>query len=293
MMIRGLPVTTAVQYLEAVAVAFLAATGVLAGLGLRRLRGRFWMLGYLLPLLIVVLVGATRRFPALEFIPPFSPVMAGRTEFVALGFACTTLLTSVLVRLSRKGERALIGIFMTIAALYLSVLPFAFPPLLRNYQLNLNTNFDSYGVCLQSNYFNCGPAATVTALKALGISASEGEIAVLAQTNPASGTQPDILCAALQEAYGKEGLTCEYRLFGSVAELENFVPAIVLIKLNPVTDHHVAVLEVSDDAIVLGDPLEGRRTLSRTEFERIWRHSAIVFRQDPLRTAEVIGGDPR
>jgi predicted double-glycine peptidase len=244
------------------------------------LKGRYWLIGYVVPLAIILAVAAARRIPVLEFIPPFSWLMHGRVEFVALGFACALLGGTLLRRISGKRTKILLGVFMLIAILYLSALPFALPPIMRNYELNLGTNFDSYGVCLQSNHFNCGPAATVTALKALGISAHEGEVAVLARTNPASGTQPDILCAALQEAYEHEGLRCKYRLFESVEQVKGCTPAIALIKLNPVTDHHVAILEVTDEEVILGDPLEGRRALSHPEFERVWRHSAIVLKRD-------------
>jgi predicted double-glycine peptidase len=236
-----------------------------------------WLIGYVAPLAIIFAVAAGRRIPALEFIPMFSWLMHGRVEFVALGFVCALMGATLLRRISGKRAKVLLGVFMIIAILYLSALPFALPPVLRSYELNLGTNFDSYGVCLQSNHFNCGPAAAVTALKALGISAREGEIAVLAKTNPASGTQPDILCAALQKAYEQEGLRCEYRLFDSVEELKENTPAITLIKLNPVTDHHVAILEVNDTEVVVGDPLEGKRILSPAEFERVWRRSVIVL----------------
>jgi predicted double-glycine peptidase len=268
------------QNAEAGGVALPVAMDVLIGPGASRLRGQYWIAGYLMPLAIITAIAAARRVPLLEFVPPISWLMHGRTEFVALGFACAGLLTTLLARMSGKRMKILVGIFMIIAILYLSALPFAFPPMLRNYQSRLEANFDSFGVCLQSNHFNCGPAAAVTALRALGVSASEGEIAILARTNPASGTQPDILSSALQDGYGKMGISCEYRLFKSAEDLEGNVPAITLIKLNPITDHHVAVLDVTDEKITLGDPLEGRRIMSRAEFENVWRRLGIVVRRN-------------
>lgn len=270
------------EYLEAFGVMLLAALGILAGWACSRLPKKMWAVGYVLPLLIVIAVAAARRIPALEFIPPLSWLMAGRTEFVALALACTTLLTTILLKLPDKRQRVLMGIFMVIAATYLSVAPFLLPPLLRTYQLRLGSNFDSYDVCLQSNHYNCGAAAAVTALKWVGISAQEGEIAVIAGTNPASGTQPDLLAKALQDAYEKRGLSCEYRLFDSVAELKEAGITIALIKLNLVTDHHVAILEVTDDEVIIGDPLEGKRSISHAEFEKIWRYSGIVLRKEEM-----------
>jgi hypothetical protein len=270
------------SYFEAVGVMLLVALGVLLGWVFARLPKRLWVVGYVFPLFIVIAVAAARRVPALEFVPPISRLMAGRTEFVALALACTTLLTTVLMKLPGRRPRIILGIFMAIAASYLSVAPFIMPPFLRDNQLALWTNFDSYGVCLQSNHYNCGPAAAVTALKWLGISSEEGEMAVLAGTNPASGTQPDLLAAALQDAYGEHGLSCEYRLFDSVAELKEAGITIALIKLNLVTDHHVAILEVTDDEVIIGDPLEGKRSISHAEFEKIWRFSGIVLRKEEV-----------
>ena len=53
----------------------------------------------------------------------------------------------------------------------------------------------------------------------LGIRAEEGELAILAFSSPAFGTQPDSLCMALAERYNKNSLLCEYRSFESIAEL--------------------------------------------------------------------------
>lgn len=70
--------------------------------------------------------------------------------------------------------------------------------------------------CLQSNDYNCGPAAAVTALRKLGLPAEEGEIAILAHTSSATGTPPDVLARALQDRYEKEGLASHYRIFHRV-----------------------------------------------------------------------------
>ena len=51
---------------------------------------------------------------------------------------------------------------------------------------------------MQSNGYNCGPAAAVTALRRLGLPAEEGELAILAHTSSAAGTSCDTLCTAIE-----------------------------------------------------------------------------------------------
>jgi len=46
------------------------------------------------------------------------------------------------------------------------------------------------------------------------------------------------------------------------------------------TDHCIAVLEVSDEAITVADPASGKRLLSYKQFEEIWRFSGIVLKRD-------------
>ncbi|RJP74889.1 MAG: hypothetical protein C4532_01400 [Candidatus Abyssobacteria bacterium SURF_17] len=47
--------------------------------------------------------------------------------------------------------------------------------------------------------------------------------------------------------------------------------------------HYVSVLEVSDEKVTLGDPLDGKRELSYGDFAKIWRGSGIVLKREPHR----------
>ena len=53
--------------------------------------------------------------------------------------------------------------------------------------------------------------------------------------------------------------------------------AVALVKYRLMVDHYVAVLDVTDDTITLGDPLTGSRELSHDEFRAIWRRLALVL----------------
>jgi ABC-type bacteriocin/lantibiotic exporter with double-glycine peptidase domain len=155
--------------------------------------------------------------------------------------------------------------------------PFLAPAFNQRYLATLTTNVDGDGICRQSNEYNCGPAAAVTALRKLGFPAEEGELAILARTSSATGTPPDMLARALQKRYGSQGLHCKYRMFKDVSELRTAGLTIAVIRLAFLVDHYVVVLEVTDQAVVIADPLSGKRSLSHQEFKRIWRSLGIAM----------------
>jgi hypothetical protein len=119
----------------------------------------------------------------------------------------------------------------------------------------------------------------VTALRKLGFSAEEGEIAILAHTSSAIGTPPDMLADALREKYGKDGLLCDYRVFNDLDELRNAGLTLAVIKFNLFEDHFVTVLEVKSNAVLVGDPVSGLRTLSPADFIDQWRFEGVVLRR--------------
>src|SRR5205823_6175040 len=128
--------------------------------------------------------------------------------------------------------------------------PFITPAFNRGYLASLQTKLDDDGVCLQNTLYTCGPAASVTALGRLGFSATEGEIAILAHTSRFAGTEPDVLRSALLERFGKEGLTCDYRYYKSIKDLESDGVYIARMKHSLFTDHYVAVLSVTPSNLV-------------------------------------------
>ena len=204
--------------------------------------------------------------------------MSGRTEFALVALISTMLLATPLSRLPHKGQKALVIVFMLVLVVSHSVLPFMLPAVIRGRLSRLQTRIDADGVCLQGTSYNCGPAAAVTALRKLGLSAEEGEIAILAHTTSISGTQPDSLCLALRKRYSEAGLACDYRRFTSVAELRNVGVVVALVKFGFLVDHYVAVLDMTDEQITIGDPFVGLRVLSYEEFQDMWRKSGIVLR---------------
>lgn len=265
-------------WFETLGAILLAVIGIGLGRLCSRLPGRWWMLGYFLPLCLVFFMGMPNWIEAMHFVPPSSWLTAGRNEYVLSGIIAAWLLTTPLSRLPRATTRRLVVALMATVVLTSSVMAFLAPALIRSQLLALQTRMDRHGVCLQSNGYNCGPASAVTALRRLGLPAEEGELAVLAHTSPLTGTPPDLLANALRKRYGKDGLTTEYRFFKRVGDLKGAGEVLAIIKFTFLVDHYVAVLEVTDSEITVGDPLGGRTTYRHEEFAKKWRHCGVVLR---------------
>ncbi len=270
-------------WLETIGVIFIALLGVLLGRLCSCLRKPYWTCGYLVPTLLITMLVLTRFSNTLFFTPPFSWVTAGRTRFIVLAFAVTMGLTAPLSRLPRRCEKLIVGILMSVVVAWFSVMPFLFPALLKDALSNLTTSVDTNGICFQSTDYTCGPAAAVTALGRLGLSANEGELAVLSYTSPIVGTLPTCLSSALQRRYGTEGLKCQYRNFDSITQLKNAGITLAVVRDGFMNSHCVAILDVSDFMVTIADPVVGRTLMSREQFEKVWRFSGIVLKRDSTR----------
>jgi predicted double-glycine peptidase len=267
-------------WFETLGVILLAVLGAVLGIFFSRLPKPWWLPGYFIPLAIIVLVGLPRINRSLEFVPPISWLVSGRTLFAVAGLVTTMILTTPLSRLPRKRDRQMVAGFVIVFVCYASVWPFFAPVLNRRFQASIKTQIDKDGICQQSSDYNCGPAAAVTALRWLGFPAEEGEIAILAHTSTAIGTPPDILARALQKRYGPQGLKCEYRHFKSIAELKNGGKTLVVTNVSLFLDHYLTVLKVTDDMIIVGDPSRGLRAIRHEEFLKNWRFVGVVLKRE-------------
>jgi hypothetical protein len=267
-------------WLETVGVILVALVGIYLGRRFSRLKNPYWTIGYFLSLSLLAILVMTIYNEELLFLPPFSWLTAGRVRFVVLCLAATMGLTTPLSRLSRKFEKVTIAFLMVVVVTWFSVFPFLFPALIQNRLTNLKTRINAEGICFQTTDYTCGPAAAVTALTKLGLTANEGEIAVLSRTSPMAGTLPDCLYRAIQNRYGDDGLKCQYRHFDSVKQLKNTDVALAVVKQTFLLNHCVAVLEVSDSTVTVADPAFGRRSMSHEQFEKVWSFSGITMTRD-------------
>jgi len=271
-------------WLETVGVVLVALLGVFLGIVFSRFRKPYWMLGYFLSLLLIAMLVVTRYAGSLAFVPPFFWITAGRVKFVVFSLAVTIGLTSPLSRLPRKFEKVAVCILMVMVVVWFSVLPFLVPALIRGHLANLTTRVDSNGICFQSTDYTCGPAAAVTALRKLGLTAHEGEFAVLSHTSPVAGTFPRCLYTALQNRYASDGLKCQYRRFDSLDQLKNAGLTLAIVRDKLLSDHCVAVLEVSVRTVSIADPVVGRKLMSHRQFEKIWRFTGIALNLDSMQS---------
>jgi hypothetical protein len=266
-------------WLSAIGAMLCALTGVALGIWFSRLRHPLWLLGYFIPLGIILIYGIAIHFPSMSFTPPISWMMMGRKKFALLGFIAAMVLTTPLSRLPLKRDRIVISILMTSIIFFVSVWPFLAPAFNRRELAALQTRIGGDGICRQNTGYTCGPAAAVTALRQLGFPADEGQLAILSFTSSMTGTPPDILAEVLQKKYGKDGLLVQYRTFKNISELKNAGLTLAIVKFGFMVDHYLTVLEVTDSEVIVGDPLNGLDRISYAEFESQWRHVGIVLKR--------------
>lgn len=268
-------------WLEAMGATSFAAAGVLLGYIFSRLPKAIWILGYFIPLALILIYGLAIHFPALSFTPPISWMMMGRKKFAILGFIAAMVLTTPLSRLPLKRDRIVISALMALIIFFSSIWPFLAPAFNRNELAHLQTQIDVNGICRQKTGYTCGPAAAVTALHKLGLAGDEGQIAMLSFTSLMTGTEPDVLAEVLRQRYGKDGLIAEYRPFTSISELKQAGLTLAVVKFGFMVDHFVTVLEVTDSEVIIGDPLNGLDRMSYQEFQQKWRFVGIVLKRRP------------
>lgn len=266
-------------YLAAIGAGLIAATGAWLGHLCSRLRKPYWLAGYVLPLLVILVCALAAQNAAIALAPPLSWLALGRRKFAVAGFAAAMVLTTPLSRLPRKRDRFVVALLTVVIVVTGSVWPFLAPAFARHQFELLQTRIDADGVCRQTTDYTCGPASAVTALRKLGLPAEEGKIALLSGTSAGTGTCPDILAAALQDFYGRDGLIAEYRAFHDIADLKKAGLTLAVVKFSFLVDHYVTVLEVTDSGVVVGDPLAGRDVLSYNEFKQRWRYTGVVLRR--------------
>ena len=266
-------------WLETIVIFILADIGVLLGLLTTKFKKRTWLISYIPPLLLIILIALTRHFYYLVFYPPFSWLTEGRTEYFVFSLTIPMIFSTLIPRLDILRQKIVLTIFVAISSFIFFVIPFISPMLIRKDLEIITTEFSYNGICLQSTNYTCGPAAAATALYQLGIRASEGELAIQAHTTPQTGTSDDLLKKAIENLYGDDGIVCTYHCFDSVSQLKGNCPVIVVTKFSFLIDHYVTVLEVNDDKVIIGNPGTGKEVLTYKEFEKKWRSVGIAVKR--------------
>lgn len=132
------------------------------------------------------------------------------------------------------------------------------------------------GVCMQSTEYTCGAASAVMLLHQLGVSSTERELAELCWTNGLTGTDELGVCMGLRQKLA--GTPWRPNLVRSDWDdlRRRGGPAMATIYHSFMVDHWVLVLEVTDDRVVVLDPIKSRQTHTRARFLQLWRRSLVV-----------------
>lgn len=272
-------------WLETIFAAIIALSGLNLGKAFANLRRPWWFAGYLIPLAVIAIVAITGFNETVGFLPPFCWFATGRIKFVILSLAATMGLATLLPHLHSKFQKFSVRLLIGFVVVWFSVLPFLTSALIKNDLLNLKPLVDSQGLCFQTKDYTCGPAAAVTALGKLGLHATEGQIALLAHSNPITGTLPACLYSALKDRYSGIGLKCDYSHFNSIAELKDAGLILAPVRDSFLSNHCVTILNVSDRTVTFADPVLGKKSMTHAQFEKIWRFSGITLsRKSPRNT---------
>lgn len=131
------------------------------------------------------------------------------------------------------------------------------------------------GVCLQTQDFTCGAAASATLLTSLGIPSDEAEMAYLCRSAPLTGTDEMDICRGLRRKLsdGRFMVVVERPNVDSL--FRHTHPVLVRVRATALRDHWVALLAINDRSAILGDPLQGRVTVPVDTFLSQWRGHLI------------------
>lgn len=268
-------------WLETTVVVLVVIFAAAAGRIFSRLKNPHWGWGYCIPLLLISFVLAATYISSKTLMPSIAWVSCGRARFIIIGFSVAMGSMTLFGRLKNRIEKAMLFVMATGVIIWGSIMPFFVPVLIRNDLNKIKTKINIDNICVQTTDYTCGPAAAVTALRHLGLSAQEGEIAILSHTSPIVGTLPWCLYKAIQHKYAAEGIECQLRHFDSISELRGQDATLVIVKDSFMLDHCVAVLEVGDETITIADPSLGRQKMSHKEFESVWRFYGITLKNSP------------
>ena len=147
---------------------------------------------------------------------------------------------------------------------------------------DLQDNLRPQGVFRQTSNSSCAPAALATVLRRWGINATESSVALLAETSRMGTSMPQLIVAA--KALGLEGL----ELAPTWEQMQQInrpgVLAVWLFDEGRKLPHAVALLGMSSEVAVIGDPALGRIfSLDRATFAMVWRDQYIpIFRKEDI-----------
>ncbi|MBI9017565.1 MAG: hypothetical protein JEZ07_09935 [Phycisphaerae bacterium] len=250
-------------------------------LRIARLNKKYWLSWYILNAIALFSVNAPRIFVKLSFLKlgsfkPCYAISSGWSPIIITSIALMAMFASIMPKIPEKRVRRLMVVLIVIIQIRYIFLPIVSIIYYHDELVNLKTIFDE-DVCMQSTDYTCGPAAAVTALKTFGIDSTESQLALAADTVPLMGTDDRLLANAIEELFGDQGIGCSVDYFDEIGEMKDKCPILMVVKYGFMVDHFVAVLDVDEKYVVVGDPLNGKMSISHDVFKKEWRKIGIVI----------------
>jgi len=262
-------------WMETVGVAAIAFGGLWTGVLFSR-RGKtagLWVCA--LAVAVTFLLGALRWSSGSSDGILFA-LAGGRVKFVILSFVIPMGLAAVRPYLPYRAERWAVVCLTGAAMALFGVIPCVGTAMAATRLADAGSYFDADGVCRQSTSFTCGPAAAATALRRLGVDVSEGRLAALSRSCPFIGTAEYDLYWGIQAATDGR-VTCRHVRGSVLPELADGEVMLVMMPQSRVMNHCVAVVAMTETAVVVADPSEGLLMMPREYLEEHWTGSAIVM----------------
>lgn len=263
------------QWIECIGVMGLAFAGLLAGAGGSRLGKKAGLATCFASVVCVFALAGLCRVPDYADSPILFALAAGRAKLVLLAFIIPFGLASAMPYLPFRWERWVVVGLSGVTIYAFGVFPFLGSAMAASQFAGRPSYFNADGLCRQSTSFTCGPAAAATALRRLGITASESQLAILGRSCPFIGTADFELLRSI-ETVGAGRIHCRY--YPSDAELklgENQV-LLAILPQESVFNHCVAIIRITENDVVFADPAEGIITLPKAYFESIWSGKGIL-----------------
>ncbi len=228
-----------------------------------------WVLGAMLGLLLV--------WPLMRFFPeqPIRWLGAGRVacvELTGLFVPASMLFLLAARRVPRASDGRALRLLVGICLVYFLRVGWW---MIRSSGPEIGETRMEGGVCLQSTGYTCVAASCVTVLRARGIDASEAEMARLSRTEVNGGATDSRAVWALETALTGTDWRVDYRVTDLAGLAAAPKPCMAQIGWGFFMAHMVAVMDVEEETVVLGDPLSGVRRVKASEFEKTWKGRVI------------------
>lgn len=207
------------------------------------------------------------------FVKPF---FIWKVEYILIASGGIILVTIRYMNCQTKIHKALIlvlgGILLILATVPLSLRPFMH--ILWN---NRQTKTQD-GIVLQQSPYSCGAGALTTVLRMKGYpDITEADAVIALRIVPVLGTEPDCVPPAVEnltqgEFYG----VVKYCPLNKLDAIE--LPYISPLKHRGLMGHYVAILEVRGNEVIIGDPLSGKKTISKSDLAKKWKNTVIELK---------------